>query len=401
MMPHLSRSTKLMSFGIVLSLGWFLFESCDCDTKQQEFPFNWVACVGNKPTLMYYLGDSPVQYYSADTDLSGYKCSHNGSPQYKGSEAAPYAVGGPAGPSGYERQGHATAAPLTAWIPQQLRDLPFLPDIPPSAAAPTCQSSFPDVLQTNHDSGGLTRITTCPFAIKTVIPLGTNTLQVAVTPDGSTAIVTSFDNAVYFVDLATNTVSYTLLTDSTINPNGIAISPDGKRAYVTSFTSFNPVVIVLDLTSPTKSIIATIPTIQYPSGATLTPDGSQLWITSPLAFDMAVIDTLTNTNATNLAIGTTTDVAFNSTGTRAYVTSGAGASAGTPGQVYVVNTGTYQTVQTYTVGASPADISMSYGNQWLVVNNNADNSISVIDLLKQAVKTTQVGGTPSGIAWMQ
>jgi YVTN family beta-propeller protein len=43
---------------------------------------------------------------------------------------------------------------------------------------------------------------------------------------------------------------------------------------------------------------------------------------------------------------------------------------------------------------------MAYGNQWLVVNNNADNSISVIDLLQNAVKTVQVGGTPSGIAWM-
>ena len=28
---------KMMGFGIVLSLGWFLFESCDCDqTKEQE-----------------------------------------------------------------------------------------------------------------------------------------------------------------------------------------------------------------------------------------------------------------------------------------------------------------------------------------------------------------------------
>ena len=65
-----------------------------------------------------------------------------------------------------------------------------------------------------------------------------------------------------------------------------------------------------------------------------------------------------------------------------------------------MNTGNYQTVHTYTVGASPADISMAYGNKWLVVNNNADNSISVIDFSQQAVKTTPVGGTPSGIAWM-
>jgi hypothetical protein len=393
-----------MSVGIVLSLGWFLFESCDCDeTKEEKFPGFWVACVDNKPTLMTYNNDNATVVSSepaGNFNPAQYDCSHSGSPQYKGSEeTSPFKLSSPAGPSGFARQAHA-AAPQYAWIPQQLRDLPFLPDLPPSAAAPTCQSTFPDVLQTNHNTGGLVRFTSCPFAIKTVIPLGTNTLQVAVTPDGSTAVVTSFDNAVYFVDLATNTLTYTKLTDSSVNPNGIAISPDGTRAYVTSFNSFNPEVLVLDLTSPTKATIATIPTIQYPSGATLTPDGSQLWITSPLAFDVAIIDTLTNTTVTNLAIGTTTDVAFNSTGTLAYITSGAGASAGTPGQVYVVNTGNYQTVRTYTVGASPADISMSYGNQWLVVNNNADNSISGIDLLHNAVKTVQVGGTPSGIAWL-
>src|SRR5262249_2813532 len=152
------------------------------------------------------------------------------------------------------------------------------------------------------------------------------TLQVDVTQDGTTAAVTGFDSQVFFVDLATNTLKQTVLLDSTLNPDGIALSLDGTRAYITSFNtgSPNPVVLVMDLTQASKPIIAQIPTITYPQGATLTPDGSQLWITSPLSFAMAVIDTQTNTNITNLAIAATTDVAFNSTGTRAYITSGNG-----------------------------------------------------------------------------
>lgn len=265
-----------------------------------------------------------------------------------------------------------------------------------------CDSTWTDVFQTNHDEGGLIRFGSCPFTVKAQIQLGTNTLQVAITPDGSTAIVTSFDSQVFFVSLATNTLTQTVLLDSSLNPDGIAISPDGTKAYITSFNNNtpSPVVLVMDLTSANKNIIAQIPTIQFPSGATLSPDGSQLWITSPLSFDMAVIDTLTNTNIINLAINATTDVAFNSTGTTAYITSGAGAGAGQSGQVYAVDTATFQTKQTYTVGASPADIQMSYGDQWLVVNNNADGSISVIDLQQNAVKTTNVGGTPSGIAFV-
>ena len=152
--------------------------------------------------------------------------------------------------------------------------------------------------------------------------------------------------------------------------------------------------LVIDLTS--RKAIATVRTIPYASGATLTPDGSQLWITSPLASSVDVIDTLTNTEITGLSIGSTTDVAFNSTGTLAYITSAGGAT----GSVVVVDTATYQVMNTYKVGAGPADIAMSYGDRFLVVNNDTDGSVSVIDLVKNAVATTHVGANPSGIAFV-
>jgi hypothetical protein len=397
-----STSTKLMAGGILLSMGWFVLASCDCDeSKEDKYPGFWVACIGNKPALMSYSGNNATIVSSdpaASFNPAEYDCSHNGSPHYKGSESdAPFKVGSPAGPGGYGRKPHQTAAPTAAFIPHQLRDLPFLPDTPPSQASPNCDSSFPDILQTDHNLPLLTRVSTCPFAIKTVIPVPTiagNTLQVQVTPDGSTAIATSFGSAVNFIDLATNTVTYTLMTDSSINPDGLAISPDGATAYVTSFNPANPVVLVINIAS--KQITATLNTIQYPSGATLTPDGSQLWITSPLAQSVDIFDTLSNTRITGLAIAQTVDVAFNSTGTHAYVTSG----QTIPGSVYEIDTATFKTTNTYTVGLDPSDIKMSYGDQWLVVNNDSGGSISIIDLLKGTVATTAVGASPTGIAFV-
>jgi DNA-binding beta-propeller fold protein YncE len=253
------------------------------------------------------------------------------------------------------------------------------------------------VFQTVHTQALVTRVSTCPFQIKATIPVVSRPLQVQITPDGSTAIVTSFDNAVNFISVATNQVINTLHTDASINPQAIAISADGTRAYVTSFNITNPVVLVIDITSTTApKILATIPTIQYPSGAFLTPDNSQLWITSAIASSVDIIDTLTNTDVTGLALGLTTEVAFNSTGTRAYITS----ATSTPGTVAVVDTATYQILKTYTVGAGPTDIAMSYGDQFLVVNNNNDGSVSVIDLLKNTVLTTKVGPSPSGISFV-
>ena len=241
----------------------------------------------------------------------------------------------------------------------------------------------------------MTRISTCPFKIKVSIPVVTRPLQVVMTPDGSSALVTSFDNAVNFIDLATNTVTYTLMTDPSINPNGLAISPDGTRAYITSFNT-NGGVAVIDLAS--RTIIATLSTNAYPQGVTITPDGSEIWITYPLGSSVDIFDTLSNTYVTGLNIGETTDIAFNSTGTRAYITS----QATTPGSVVVVDTSSYQTLSTYTVGLGASDIKMSYGDQFLVVNNDAGGSISVIDLKKDAVVTTQLGGNsaPSGIAFV-
>jgi|CZKS01.1.fsa_nt_gi DNA-binding beta-propeller fold protein YncE len=396
---RLSGSTKFMCAGIALSLGWFVLESCDCDeTKEDQFPGFWVACIDNKPTLMSYSGNTATIVSSdpaGSFNPAEYDCSHSGSPQYKDSEStAPFQSSSPSGPGGFERKPHATGSGTVAYVPQQLRILPFVPRVPPPAT-PNCDSTFPDVFQTDHSEALVTRFSTCPFAMKVAIPVVTRPLQVAVTPDGSTALVTSFDNAVNFIDLATNKVTYTLMTDPSINPHGLAISPDGTHAYISSFNT-NGVIAVIDL--GTRQITTTIPTISYAQGLTLTPDGSQLWVTSPYAASVDIFDTLTNTRVTGLNIAQTSDVAFNSTGTRAYVTT----SATIPGSVVVVDTSTYQTITSYTVGLSPIDIQMSYADQFLVVNNNGDGSISVIDLQKGAVVTTQLGGNsaPSGIAFV-
>lgn len=390
-----TKTSKMMAAGIALSLGWFILEACDCDeTKEDQFPGFWVACIGNQPALMSYSGNNPT-IVSTDASPSfnpnQWDCSHPNSPHYKNSQASAFPIGTPSGPSGYLKP-HATTGSGAAYLPQPLRALPFLPPIP--ALTPSCTSSFPDVLQTDHNEAMVTRITTCPFQIKTTIPVMTRPLQVQITPDGSTALVTSFDNALNFINLSSNTVSFTLNTDPSINPNGLAISPDGTKAYVTSFNTNNPVVVVIDLS--THAILATIQTITYPQGATLTPDGSQLWVTSPYAYSVDVFDTLTNTRITSLGVSQAVDVAFNSTGTTAYITS----DSPSPGIVVAVDTATFQTTNTYTVGNAPSDISMSYGDQFLVVNNDADGSISVIDLVKGVVSTTNVGQSPSGIAWV-
>ena len=403
-MIHLTTSTKLLAAGVVLSLGWIVLSACDCDqTKEQDFPGFWVSCVNSKPTLMTYSGDNATVVSSdpaGNFNPSQWDCSTPNSPPQPKPGAPTFKTGSPAGPGGFARP-HASGNNNYAFAPERLLALPFTPYVPPSAQ--NCQATFPDILHVNHIENTVTRFSTCPFAFKTTIQVFQRPLQVEVTPDGSTAVVTSFGpypddsgGAVTFINLANNQIMNTLMMPFDVTPNGLAISPDGTTAYVSNFTNPGPSILVINI--PTQTITGTIQNVvPYPLGLSLTPDGSQLWVTSPYGTETDVIDTLSQTVAFRLNIPESDDVAFNSTGTAAYITS----DANTPGQVFAVDTSTYRTLRTYTVGNNPIDIRMSYGDQFLVVNNYDDGSVSIIDLRQDMVKTAQIGANPKGVAFVQ
>ena len=67
----------------------------------------------------------------------------------------------------------------------------------------------------------------------------------------------------------------------------------------------------------------------------------------------------------------------------------------------MVDTASFLVLKTYTVGKGPTDIAMSYADQFLVVNNDLDGSISVIDLIDNKVSTTKVGSSVSGISFVR
>ena len=76
---------------------------------------------------------------------------------------------------------------------------------------------------------------------------------VAVTPDGKHAYVTNGSVTVSVIDTATNTVVATVPVGSF--PFGVAVTPDGKHAYVTNNGSSNVSVI---RTAPNK-VVAAVP----------------------------------------------------------------------------------------------------------------------------------------------
>lgn len=278
-----------------------------------------------------------------------------------------------------------------------LAPLPFGPAFSHADAANLTPHCSPGgwVYAVNHRSSTITKYTLCPLARSTVITVGSNPLQVALTPDGKTLLVTRYDNAVVFVDTRTDSVIATLNT-GILYPNGIAISPDGTRAYVTSYDDASARVFVIDIAS--RTIVGSVTTPAFPKSVFLTPDGSQLWLLSYKSSIVAVIDTLSLTVSSQINVGGQADIgmAFNPSGTRAYIGVG-------PDQLLVLDTATLDEVTSITMGWLPSDVAVTPDGSRVIVNSWGDGSLAVVDAATNKVLKSSgaSGGFSMGLTLFQ
>ncbi len=81
-------------------------------------------------------------------------------------------------------------------------------------------------------------------------------------------------DTVSVIDTATNTVTATVNVGN--YPYGVAVSPDGKRVYVTNELSNN--VSVID--TATNTVTDTVNVGNYPYGVAVSPDGKRVYVTN-------------------------------------------------------------------------------------------------------------------------
>ena len=148
------------------------------------------------------------------------------------------------------------------------------------------------------DTATNTVVATIPFV------LGEIPIQVAITPDGARSYVTSFTNpgTVSVIDTATNTVLESIPVSP--KPEGVAITPDGTRAYVPGegFIPF-PGTLVSVVDTATNTVIGSIPVGRYPDGIAIASDGTRGYVTNGLDNTVTVIDITTNTAVATIPVG--------------------------------------------------------------------------------------------------
>ena len=233
---------------------------------------------------------------------------------------------------------------------------------------------------------------------------GLNSSQgIAITPDGTKAYVANWGNGsgsengtVSVIDTATKTITNTVTVG--ILPHGVAVSPNGKKVYV---TNYDDTISVID--TATNIVTDTLNIGQYPWGIAFNPEGTKVYVAnygnindSP-SHNVSVIDTATNTVTDRVKVGNGPyGVAVNPKGTKVYVTNY------WENTTSVINTTTNTVTAIVPVGNGPLGVSVTPDGKKVYVANQGSNydlsgkTVSVIDAATNTVTATvNVGDGPT------
>jgi YVTN family beta-propeller protein len=226
------------------------------------------------------------------------------------------------------------------------------------------------------------------------IQVGPAPRGVAVTPDGTKAYVCNYmgdlsyspvvSNSVSVINTANNTVIDTLYLGYDW-PVDVIANPDGSKMYVLCESGY----VVIN--TENEKVIATIPI--GGNNIAITPDGSKLYVTNYSG--VSVIDTITNNMSALISTGIDNPygVAVSPDGTKLYVANY------NKGNIIVINSTVYNITATIPVGGGPKGIAFSPDGKRAYVTNSASSTVSAIDTIQNKVNSTlPVGGHPWGIA---
>ena len=183
------------------------------------------------------------------------------------------------------------------------------------------------------------------------------------------AYITNRDsNSVSVVDTGTNNVIATLTMGIGVAPIGVAVTPDGRFAYIansgTSSISSNSI-SVIDVA--TNAVIGSVAVGNSPFGVSVTPDGKLAYVANSDLFSpspsntVSVINTVTNTvTGSPITVGISPlGVAITPNGHFAYVTNNNPNDNPGGNTVSVINTATNQVVANVPVGTNPEGVAIA------------------------------------------
>jgi YVTN family beta-propeller protein len=181
-------------------------------------------------------------------------------------------------------------------------------------------------------------ISTATDKVTTTLSLPTAPAQIAFSPSGTTAYVTTADGLWVF-DTATDHV--TDVIRGLGDPHGVAVSPDGSTVYVTN-TDAGQVELIH---AATDQVTGTIGVGQLPWQVAISSDGKTVYVADPDSNQVSVISASSDTVTSTISISGDPDtVGLTPDGSQLWV------GGLTSGIITVLNTATHDVVGTINVG---------------------------------------------------
>ncbi len=232
-------------------------------------------------------------------------------------------------------------------------------------------------------------ISTVTDRVVSSIEVGKSPHGLAISRDGRQVLVAVFGaSQVVAIDTVRNQIVARIPVG---NPHNIAISPDGRTAYVAAQQPGSTALAILDLT--TRQQVGTVPLGATPRALNFSPDGTALYFTLAGSAAVQVLDPKRNQIVNQIQVGESPHHPF-VTATGEYglvVVQG-------PGQLAVINPASQRVIGTVAVGKFPHWVATTSDGDTAYVTNEGANTVSVVDVEKQKVLATiPVGNAPRKI----
>jgi YVTN family beta-propeller protein len=246
---------------------------------------------------------------------------------------------------------------------------------------------------TNLGGGSVTPIDLASGKAGEEIKLGGEPYGIAITPDGKTAYVASFSSSgtVTPIEVAANKAGTPITLGKQLS--GIAITPDGKTVYVTN--SGGSTVTPIEVATNKAGTPITVG--KQPNGIAITPDGKTAYVTNFGSGTVTPIEVATNKAGTPIAVGHEPwGIAITPNGKTAYVTS---YNYGSSGTVTPIEVATNKAGAPIGVGGDPTGIAITPDGKTAYVVSEFSGTVTPIEVATNKAGTPiAVGSLPHEIA---
>jgi YVTN family beta-propeller protein len=212
---------------------------------------------------------------------------------------------------------------------------------------------------------------------------------IAFTPDGTKAYVTTYESSgpVYVIDVASSSILTTVATNG--DNHGIAVSPNGQLVYVTN--TDDPYIAIIS--TATDTVVGWIQLSSGSDDIVISPDGTTAWTTNQYINTVSVLDLVNDVVVTTIPVGNFPDrMAELPDGSTVYVANYPDAT------ISVIDTSSDAVTATVPVNPCPWGLAATAEGNNLIVGSECSNDILFIDTSTLAATSVNIKLPSTGLS---